>query len=266
MNYSIRNLVIAGGLAILAIVAVLIYTSNVKQSAKEGQARVMVYVAKVDVPAGTPANDVIARGDLVQKEVVQDDQLPGVLTATAGLASIKEQVLKQDLFTGQQVAAASFVPQSEAATTVAIRGVMRAVGVDVDTSNGLVGTLANGDHVDVFARIGQGDTRFVKKILTNVTVLKAQIGQDDTTAVNGTAHILFALSDHDAQKMLWLSGNGSDDFWLTQRPKENALNSPPSVETLKTLLGQGLPAAISKLVDSLVSPNGSSSGKVVTGQ
>ncbi|MEA2195695.1 MAG: hypothetical protein QOG42_2199, partial [Solirubrobacteraceae bacterium] len=33
MNYSIRNLVIAGGLAILAIVAVLIYTSNVKQSA-----------------------------------------------------------------------------------------------------------------------------------------------------------------------------------------------------------------------------------------
>ena len=46
MNYSIRNLVIAGGLAILAIVAVLIYTSNVKQSAKEGQARVKVYVAQ----------------------------------------------------------------------------------------------------------------------------------------------------------------------------------------------------------------------------
>ena len=52
MNYSIRNLVIAGGLAILAIVAVLIYTSNVKQSAKQGQARVKVYVARVDVPAG----------------------------------------------------------------------------------------------------------------------------------------------------------------------------------------------------------------------
>ena len=44
MNYSIRNLVIAGGLAILAIVAVLIYTSNVKQSAKEGQARVTVFI------------------------------------------------------------------------------------------------------------------------------------------------------------------------------------------------------------------------------
>ena len=43
MNYSIRNLVIAGGLAIVAIAAVLIYTSNVQQAAKEGQARVKVY-------------------------------------------------------------------------------------------------------------------------------------------------------------------------------------------------------------------------------
>src|SRR4051794_33504072 len=42
MNYSIRNLVIAGGLAIAAIVAVLIYTSNVQNAAKEGQARVTV--------------------------------------------------------------------------------------------------------------------------------------------------------------------------------------------------------------------------------
>ena len=266
MNYSIRNLVIAGGLAILAIVAVLIYTSNVKQSAKEGQARVTVYVAKGDVPAGTPANDIIAAGNLVQKEVVQDDQLPGVLTATVGLKGIQGEVLKQDLFTGQQVAAASFVPPSEAATTVAIRGVMRAVSVDVSTSNGLVGTLADGDHVDVFARIGTGNTRFVKKILTNVTVLKAQIGQDDTTSVNGTAHILFALSDRDAQKMIWLSGNGDNDFWLTQRPKENALNSPPSVETLKTLLGQGLPSGIAKLVESLISPGTGTAGKVVQGQ
>ena len=240
MNYSIRNLVIAGGLAIVAIVAVLIYTSNVQQAAKAGQARVKVYVARVDIPAGTPANDVIARGDLIQKDVVQDDVLPGVLTATTG---VKDMVLKQDLYTGQQVPAATFVPASQAATTVAIRGAMRAVSVDVSASNGLVGTLADGDHVDIYARIGNGNTRFVRKILTNVTVLHA--------AVAGSTRVLFALSDRDSQKMMWLSDNGNDDFWLTQRPKENALNSPPSVETLQTLLGQGLPSGIVKLVKSL---------------
>ena len=54
MNYSIRNLVIAGGLAIVAIVAVLIYTSNVQQAAKAGQARVKVYVARVDIRPARP--------------------------------------------------------------------------------------------------------------------------------------------------------------------------------------------------------------------
>jgi Flp pilus assembly protein CpaB len=255
MNYSIRNLVIAGGLAIVAIVAVLIYTSNVQTAAKEGQARVKVFVARVDVPAGTPASDILKRGDLIQKEVVQDDQLPGVLTTTAALG---DSVLKQDLFTGQQVSSAVFVPASEAPTTVAIRGVMRAVGVDVNASNGLVGTLKDGDHVDVYARIGTNNARFVKKVLTNVLVLKAQIGVKDLTTV-GDAHILFSLSDRDAQKLLWLEGDGENDFWLAQRPQENALNSPPAIETIQTVLGDGLPAAIQKLIKAFINPTGASS-------
>jgi Flp pilus assembly protein CpaB len=252
MNYSIRNLVIAGGLAIVAIVAIVIYTSNVQTAAKEGQARVKVFVASGDVPAGTPADKVIT--SLVQKEVVQDDVLPGVLTTTAGLG---DTVLKQDLYTGQQVPSAVFVQASEAATTLAIRGVMRAVGVDVKASNGLVGTLKDGDHVDVYARIGTNNTRFVKKVLTNVLVLKAQIGvKDPTTSTEGDAHILFALSDRDAEKILWLADNGSNDFWLAQRPQENAVNSAPAVETIQTLLGDGLPPAIQKLINGLLNPAG----------
>jgi Flp pilus assembly protein CpaB len=253
MNYSIRNLVIAGGLAIVAIAAVLIYTSNVQQAAKEGQARVKVMVARVDIPAGTPAKDIIARGDLIQQDIVQDDQLPGVLTSTDALAGT---VLKQDLFTGQQVSSQVFVPASEAASTVAIRGTTRAIGVDVKTSNGLVGTLHDGDHVDVYAQIGSGNARIVRKVLTNVLVLKAQIGAKDETSVASDAHILFALSDRDAQKILWLAENGDDSFWLAQRPQENALNSPPTVETLQTVLGDGLPAAVQKLIKGLLTSAG----------
>jgi pilus assembly protein CpaB len=255
MNYSIRNLVIAGGLAIVAIIAVLIYTSNVQQAAKEGQARVKVYVAARDVPAGTPAKDVIAQQDLVQKEVVQDDALPGVLISTENLG---DTVLKQDLFAGQQGAQAVFVPANEAVTTVAIRGTMRAVSVDVKPANGLVGTLKDGDHVDIYARIGTGNQRFVKKVLPDVTVLKAQIGVKDATSV-GDAHILFALSDRDAQKLLWLAENGDDDFWLAQRPQEGALNSPPSVETLQTVLGTNLPSAVQKLIKNILTPAGATS-------
>ncbi len=95
-------------------------------------------------------------------------------------------------------------------------------------------------------------------MLTDVLVMKAQIGAKDTTAV-GSAHILFALSDRDAQKLLWLAENGEDDFWLAQRPQEGALNSPPSVETLATVLGTNLPAAVQKLIANLVTPAGATS-------
>ena len=253
MNYSIRNLVIAGGLAIAAIAAVLIYTSNVQQAAKEGQARVKVMVARVDIPAGPPAKDIIARGDLIQQEIVQDDQLPGVLTTTDGLSG---NVLKQDLYTGQQVSSQVFVPASEAASTVAIRGTTRAVGVDVKTSNGLVGTLKDGDHVDIYAEIGGGNSRIVRKVLTNVLVLHAQLGVKDPSTVSDGGHILFALSDRDAQKMMWLADNGDNTFSLALRPQEGALNSPPTVETLQTVLGDGLPAAVQKLIKGLLNPAG----------
>jgi hypothetical protein len=89
-------------------------------------------------------------------------------------------------------------------------------------------------------------------------VLKAQIGQKDTTGVASEAHVLFALSDRDAQKVLWLANNSDDSFWLAQRPKENALNSAPTVETLQTVLGDGLPPAVQKLIKGLLNPAGAS--------
>ena len=54
--------------------------------------------------------------------------------------------------------------------------------------------------------------------------------------------------------MLWLADNGENNFWLAQRPQENALNSAPTVETLQTVLGDGLPAAVQKLIKGLLRP------------
>ena len=110
--------------------------------------------------------------------------------------------------------------------------------------------------MDVYAQIGSGNSRIVRKVLTNVLVLKAQIGVKDTATVSDDGHILFALSDRDAQKILWLADNGDNSFWLALRPQENALNSPPTVETLQTVLGDGLPAAVQKLIKGLLNPAG----------
>jgi Flp pilus assembly protein CpaB len=253
MNYSVRNIVIAGGLAAVAIIAVLLYTSNVRDKARQDTARVQVLVAAKDIPAGTTGKQVIDGHLLVPKAIVQSDQVPGALTTTAGLDNL---VVSQTIFHAQQVPSAVFESPLTTGTSLQIRATERAISVPVDTDSGLIGTLHDGDHVDVYAQIGSGNQRIVRKVLTNVLVLHAQIGQKDTTNVNGDAHILFALSDRDSQKMLWLAENGDDAFWLAQRPQEGALNSPPTVETLQTVLGDGLPAAVQKLIKGLLNPAG----------
>ena len=255
MNYSIRNLVIAGGLAIVAIAAVLIYTSNVQHAAKEGQARVKVYVARVDVPAGTPTKDILARGDLIQKEVVQDDQLPGVLISTAGL---DDTVLKQDLFTASRSRAQSSsppvrppppwrsaVPRAQSASTSRPPTASSAPSTTATTSMST-------------RRSAPATPRIVRKVLTNVLVLKAQIGQKDTTAWQRRPHPLRAQRPRRAEVPL-ARRQRRRHFWLAQRPKENALNSPPTVETLQTVLGDGLPAAVQKLDQGPPQPGGSNS-------
>ena len=97
----------------------------------------------------------------------------------------------------------------------------------------------------------------MRKVLTNVLVLQCPDRRRRTRRPSASdAHILFALSDRDAQKILWLADNGDNNFWLAQRPQEGALNSPPTVETLQTVLGDGLPAAVQKLIKGLLNPAG----------
>ena len=57
--------------------------------------------------------------------------------------------------------------------------------------------------------------------------------------------------------MLWLADNGDNSVLAgAQRPQESALNSPPTVETLQTVLGDGLPAAVQKLIKGLLNSAG----------
>ena len=165
-------------------------------------------------------------------------------------------MLKQDLFTGQQVSSQVFVPTSEAASTVAIRGTTRAVGVDVKTSNGLVGTLHDGDHVDVYAQIGSGNQRIVRKVLTNVLVLHGPDRRQGHDGRGDDAHILFALSDRDAQKMLWLADNGDNTSGShSARRKTRSTRRPPSRRSRPCSATASRPA-VQKLIKGLLNPAG----------
>jgi pilus assembly protein CpaB len=243
MNYSVRNIVIAGGLAAVAIIAVLLYTSNVRDKARQDTARVQVLVAAKDIPAGTTGKQVIDGHLLVPKAIVQSDQVPGALTTTAGLDNL---VVSQTIFHAQQVPSAVFESPLTTGTSLQIRATERAISVPVNTDSGLIGTLHDGDHVDVLLAYkgDNGGPSFTRPLLRNVQVLTAPTDK----ATDG--HVLLKLSDVDATKLLY--AQQFQAIWLVERPKTQAQDSPAALETSSTVLFDGLtPAQITKAVAAL---------------
>jgi Flp pilus assembly protein CpaB len=241
MNYSVRNIVIAGGLAVVAIIAVLLYTSNVRDKARQDQHRVQVLVAAKDIPAGTTGKQVIDGHLLVPKAIVQTDQVPGALTSMQGLDNL---VVSQTIYHAQQVPSAVFQPPLSTGTSLQIRATERAISMPVDQDSGLVGTLHDGDHVDVLLAYkgDNGGASFTRPLLRDVLVL--------TAPTTSNTHVLLKLSDVDSAKLLY--AEQFQKVWLVERPKTQAQDSPAALETASTVLFDGLtPGQISKAVASL---------------
>jgi pilus assembly protein CpaB len=244
MNYSVRNIVIAGGLAVVAIIAVLLYTSNVRDKARQDQHRVQVLVAAKDIPAGTTGKQVIDGHLLVPKAIIQTDQVPGALTSTA--AGLDNLVVSQTIYHGQQVPSAVFQSPLTTGTSLQIRGTDRAISIPIDTNSGLVGTLHDGDHVDILLAYqgANGGVNFTRPLLRDVTVLTAPDPK------GGTNSVLLKLSDVDSTKLLY--AEQYEKVWLVERPKSQATDSPTVLETASTVLFDGLtPAQVAKAVSAL---------------
>jgi Flp pilus assembly protein CpaB len=232
MNYSVRNIVIAGGLAVVAVIAVLLYTSGVRNKAQENQHRVQVLVASRDIAPGTTGAQVISQHLLVPKAVVQTDQIPGALTSLTGLDNL---VVSQTIYHGQQAPSAVFQTPLSTGTGLQIRGAERVMSLPVDQDSGLIGTLKDGDHIDIMIALSGDSTTgsaagsFTRPLLRNVTVITAPT-TDDT-------HILLKVSDTDAEKLFYAQQYYK--VWFVQRPQVGAQDSPLALETAAGLLFDG---------------------------
>jgi Flp pilus assembly protein CpaB len=244
MNYSVRNIVIAGGLAVVAVIAVLLYTSGVRDKAQENQHRVQVLVASRDIAPGTTGAQVISQHLLVPKAVVQTDEIPGALTSLTGLDNL---VVSQTIYHGQQAPSAVFQTPLTTGTGLQIRATERAMSLPVDTDSGLIGTLKDGDHIDIMIALS-GDTgangaqNFTRPLLRNVTVI--------TAPTNDDAHIILKVSDTDAEKLFYATSFYK--LWFVQRPQVGATDSPLALETAQSILFDGFtPQQVANSVNNL---------------
>jgi Flp pilus assembly protein CpaB len=237
----VRNLLVPVALAVLAAVLIGAYIVSYRNSVAEGAGLVKVLVATRDIPAGTTGSTVASGGYLKSETVPRRAVVPGSVVSGAPLTSL---VATDPIHKGEQITLRQFGPITQAGVFAKFSGNERAVAVTGDPTQLLSGTVSDGDRVDVVADVeysSRGVSRASSRvILRNLLVLTAPDGEVTVTSGEKTSATL-VMTDRQAQTMGWAVKHST--WFLALRPTARPRNSGPSLETLKTVLGRGMPAA-----------------------
>jgi Flp pilus assembly protein CpaB len=251
MTYRVRNIVIAVVLAALAALMTSYYVTNYKRHVQSDEKHVDVYVAATDIPAGTSGADAMKM--LTKKEVTKAAVAPGAIASPKDLAT---RIASQRIYAGEQVTVNRFVGPNQNGVRAELKGTMRAYAVAGNSNQVLAGTLKSGDHVDLIANfkytIGDKSTSHVatRIVLRDVKVLRAPSAPGGGSKLGGLDSkytVMLAVTDNQSQKLMFShlnssGGNAGGDpgWWLELRPTVHSADSPDSVETLDTILRDGL--------------------------
>ncbi len=239
MTYRIRNIVVAVGLALMAMMLTLFYVTNYKRSVESGVSSVKVYVAARDVPAGVTGADLVGKHDLELADVPKKSVVPGAITRPE---QIRDLVLSEPLYAGEQVTTRRFSDVAAEGIRAQLKGTMRAVQVAGDQNQLLSGTLQAGDRVDLVASLRvdpEKDARATRIVLRDLQVLgipsetvSASVGSDAEAAV------ILAVSDTQVQRLFYVLKNA--DWTLQLRPVIDPSDSSERLETVDSVLTRGL--------------------------
>jgi Flp pilus assembly protein CpaB len=250
-RYRLRNTLIAGALALVGALLVCVYVGSYRKNVQNGAGLATVFVAARDIPAGTDGASAAGGGYLHQESVLRRNVISG---AISNPAQISQLAAGETILAGEQITVRQFHPLVQQGVLANISGTLRAMSIPGDSNQLLVGIMKEGDHVDVLANIkyslrppagssaaAGGDLNRVatRVILRNLLVLRAPATSSGGigSAANDKS-VTLALSDSQAQKLLFAVKNG--DWWLALRPVAKPTDSPDSVETLESILGDGL--------------------------
>jgi pilus assembly protein CpaB len=258
MTYSVRNIVIALVLAVVAAVLVIMYTGSIKNNADKSQSTVTVLVAKQDIPAGTKVSDAIAEGAFGTQSVVTKDEVPGAVASVKSLN--KTLASTAPIATGSQITGSMFGPSHQNAIADQVSTVDRAYEMALYPTMVLGGTLEAGDKVDIIwqttlqptnsdSKFGANDVARV--IMTDVPVLSTSTSGVAQTALangsggstDGTAGSGVILSIPQSQLPTLLLAQQTGKIWFAVRPSSGAQDSAPTIATGCSVITAGLTKA-----------------------
>jgi Flp pilus assembly protein CpaB len=238
MTYRIRNVLIAVGLALVAMMLTLFYVTNYKRSVQKDSQNVQVYVAARDVAAGTSGADIVKSHQLKLVSVQRKDVVPGAISSPDQITNL---VSSGPLYAGEQVTVRRFTDVAAQGIRAQLKGTMRAVQIAGDPTQLLAGTLQSGDHVDLVANLrlnNQSTAAATRIVLRDLTVLTTpDSGSKLSQSASGSDSLILAVSDTQVQRLFFVMKNA--DWTLELRPVVNAADSRERIDTLNTVLGEG---------------------------
>jgi Flp pilus assembly protein CpaB len=269
MTYRLRNIGLALVLALGATLLVFYYVGQERNRLQDGEELVSVWVATKNIPEGT-AGSTLESGHYVEKaEVERDLVAPGALLQPNDVGN---KIVANTIYKGEQVSQLRFRSEAEKGIRGQLTGTLRAVQVPGTKHQLLAGTLESGDRVDVVATIKYKFVNFgsvpdgtsneeltaTRTVLRDLLVLRSasqtgEGGKIGDGADKDELSVLLAVTDAQSQKLNFVTRPDGAHWMLQLRPALDAADSPESVETVGTILTDGLK---SKQIATLV-PGGS---------
>lgn len=245
MTYRVKNVGIAVALALVAGLLTIFYVTNYKREVRNAESNVTVYVAARDIPAGTPGAEIAKKGWVSEQEVAQRSVTPGAISNPSQIA---DRVSAGAIYAGEQITTRRFTAEEQKGIRAQITGNMRALQLSGTQHQLLVGTLRDGDYVDVVGswNVPEEQTSHVARVmLRELLVLEAArqeaVAEKIANGDQSSLSVILALTDAQAQKLFWITRNG--EWTLQLRPPTEAADSPESAESARSLLRDGMRAA-----------------------
>jgi Flp pilus assembly protein CpaB len=239
MSYRTRNVLVASGLALLAVVFMLVYISKARSSADGGKKLVGVLVAAHDIQEGTPGST-LQGGAFVVRRVPRNAVVPEPVSTASQVGG---EVVTDTILKGEQVSLRNFGPAAAAGVRSQIQRRDRAVQLVGPKSQVLDGTLKAGDHVDIVASWSVPEKCAVchvsRTIVRNALVLDTSADLGGAEGDSSDAYpVQLRLTDAEAERVFWMVKNGS--WWLVLRPVLKARSSRQGYDNSRSILDESL--------------------------
>lgn len=158
---SRRTLILIGAIALGVVAALLLfnYVRGIEDRANDNARRVDVFVARQDIPRGTPGETAAADGGIGQAQIPQEFRPTSAITTTD---EIQRKVALFDIPASSTIVQGMFVDPAQ--TQISFRARLRnpqhvAITISTDQVRGVAGFLVPGDEVNlmVFSDVPAGD-------------------------------------------------------------------------------------------------------------